>query len=1525
MHAERDYLVKRVFPEIHEWCERRWLLLHEVDLRWGVTREDIAREGVVSACLDGINASDIVIWLRGQRRGVVPNPQQIRLAQSRHPQARFPKDASLTELEIDYAMRRGCPILCYNRNPSYLSDLSSGSPRTKAVYTGQALSDTAVPGSVVLPEGSKQTVYHARWNLQGRTPEIAGLAAALRVEEEVLTQGRLTDFTAGKIVLAKAVAGDLEAAIEARFPGRGVDSGQSVLEAELQAQERALTLNTQGVDLSSTDCVTDLDHYVQGDSRQLLVLHGEAGLGKTTLLATWLHACRARPGGDLPAKLHFRFIGASSGSTTVPKILNSMLTEMQQTGEVPRTVVETIPGPSGREKRQIPLIVPQDPVQLRTLWLDLLPTLGGNGRTVIILDGVDHLEEGLDDVSWLPRNGLPEDVKIVISIGTGTPVADPVVERCRNNPDVRLREVPPMSRLEDRRDLVRRYLRQYFKQLDAWQVEELVSAAGASNPLFLRVVLAELRVLPGPTQLAAQVRAGYGATAVTAFESLMRRMERDAPVTPMEPSRYVPLFFGTLAHARRGLTAEEMQELVSEQLDPAPAPLRTQAAVEDTVAVLLRQVGPYLSRSADRYMLRLTSLIEAARRLYGGSGSGVDKDHHRSSEDWHLLLARTFAHRPHDDVHALSEVPFHYCSAGAWREAARVLTDPAFVITKCEANLCDDLVADYLRALATMPSSHADTDANSYLGGSGGAGEGREPAPAPGGEAATGGVIDPICAPPTVRELLTAFSRHATALSSSSAYGSVPGFFAGQTHDFVTGLPYRFHLAEPDHPYLAPVRQPSSTRSLFPALLAVLQGHRAAVRDVAITADGTRGVSVSDDQTLRVWDLATGRCRYRLPALAHRCVAIAPDGTWAVTGGRGMQVWNLEDGRLARSFPGPPAEITCLSASVDGETLATGCGSVWSGKDDQAAGLWLWDLRSGQLRQRFEECGPLLSIALTPDAVAGVTGSYDGRVIRWDFATGGHHLVEAMPRNATAVAVTPNGAVIVAGDYGGALGVWDFARGRAKALDGHEKVVTGIGVTDDGLRAVTGSEDGSVLVWDLYTGRCLRRLRGTASEVTAVALTPDGARALSGAGAIWAAHEDESVRLWDPLNGRPDEDLFGVPTEPVVSVHLANDGATVLAVTGEYTRTVTLWDAGPRRQRPWHSAPELAGATLTADGHHLLEWRTTDRHKPTVVLRDLRTGREVHRMRVRREDVLLKAAPTPDGGRFVAGGQSIQVGCPQTRQWIWGYKGAIVRSLAVRPDGGAVAAGTLGGGVEVFDMPSGRRIPPHGRKHEHSVDDLAFSPDGQLCASASWDGMVRVWTVPAMECLREFTTNVPAQCVRFTPDGRYLLAGDWNGLLRVWNLVTGESVSILPLGGGVNCVSEISPGPLGESGLVAVGMGDGAISLVSLMHIGYPDRLTGVRLWRFSRTRIAIRCGRAGGWDKAVTVVCSECRRRVPVPDSVLGVVADLGQRYTAAKGIPSLDLPAEAWENSGLISRCPSCQQTIHLNPFILDGQRST
>ena len=77
---------------------------------------------------------------------------------------------------------------------------------------------------------------------------------------------------------------------------------------------------------------------------------------------------------------------------------------------------------------------------------------------------------------------------------------------------------------------------------------------------------------------------------------------------------------------------------------------------------------------------------------------------------------------------------------------------------------------------------------------------------------------------------------------------------------------------------------------------------------VAITPDGRRAVSASEDKTLRVWDLESGQSIRTLEGHSSRVtgVAITPDGRRAVSASddKTLRVWDLESGQSLRTLEG---------------------------------------------------------------------------------------------------------------------------------------------------------------------------------------------------------------------------------------------------------------------------------------------------------------------------------------------------------------------------------------------------------------------------------------------------------------------------------------------------------------------------------------------------------------------------------------------------------------------------------------------
>ena len=163
----------------------------------------------------------------------------------------------------------------------------------------------------------------------------------------------------------------------------------------------------------------------------------------------------------------------------------------------------------------------------------------------------------------------------------------------------------------------------------------------------------------------------------------------------------------------------------------------------------------------------------------------------------------------------------------------------------------------------------------------------------------------------------------------------------------------------------------------------VLRGHTAPVTSVGLSPDGRFVVSGSDDMTVRVWDVATGK--------EHRCfvghtreignVAFFPDSGRVLSSSEdnSVRVWNVTTGAEARCFERRTNRPVALAP--DGRLALTG--SLYDGM------LRLWDLATGEELRRLQgHTDFVLQIHFSPDGKNALSLSRDNSVRYWQLATG---------------------------------------------------------------------------------------------------------------------------------------------------------------------------------------------------------------------------------------------------------------------------------------------------------------------------------------------------------------------------------------------------------------------------------------------------------------------------------------------------------------------------------------------------------
>ncbi|QEG22206.1 protein kinase domain-containing protein [Mariniblastus fucicola] len=500
--------------------------------------------------------------------------------------------------------------------------------------------------------------------------------------------------------------------------------------------------------------------------------------------------------------------------------------------------------------------------------------------------------------------------------------------------------------------------------------------------------------------------------------------------------------------------------------------------------------------------------------------------------------------------------------------------------------------------------------------------------------------------------------------------------------------------------------------------ISTLKGHSGSVGSIAFSPSGKQLASASSDKSVRLWDVETGQETGRLEGHAElvASVVFSPDGESLATASddKTVKLWDALTFENTQTFVGHARQVGNVVFSPNGTSL------VSSGVDGTVR---VWDVDSGdEIWAPLRHNSLVISVACSPDGRYIASASFD-TVKLWDAVTGREaRTLNGHTQYVHQVAFSPDGTRLASAGRDKSIRMWDVETGlETGTFTGHADWVNGVAFSPDGSRIASASFDGTVKLWDVRSGQHVHTIKGHYGRGTEIAFSPDGRKLVS-------SSEDQSVRLWCARTGR-NMSTFQGHVNRVYGIAYSHDGATVASAAGD--GTVRLWDSD--------SAQEI----------------------------DVLNGNEgaVYGVAFSPDDKLIASAGSDHTVRI----WNVKDGSPN--QVFKGHERAVYR-ITFSPDGSLIASSGAKGSIRIWNVESGKQVNLL-KGHPQSVNSVAFSPDGKRLASASDDSTIKLWSLSTGEQLAVLKGHSEGvNQVAFNNDGTRLVSASLDKTIKLWDMTT---------------------------------------------------------------------------------------------------------------------------------------------------------
>ena len=582
----------------------------------------------------------------------------------------------------------------------------------------------------------------------------------------------------------------------------------------------------------------------------------------------------------------------------------------------------------------------------------------------------------------------------------------------------------------------------------------------------------------------------------------------------------------------------------------------------------------------------------------------------------------------------------------------------------------------------------------------------------------------------------------------------------------------------------------------------MLEGHSSWIYGVDFSPDGTVVASASNDGTIRVWDVQTGEEIHPNKFLGHggpvKDVQFSPDGTRILSASddKTIRTWNLETGEQEKVFEGHYGQVNSARFNANGTQIvsASGDGSVivWdaingiilhrfyghenvvkfadfspngtqiaSASDDATVRLWNLETRSEINSSKFERhSSSVLMVAFHPRENKIASASSDGTVKIWDISSREIQHTLTHTGYVPTVMFNNDGTRLLSGGSDTKVKVWDLNTGEAiEVFEGHRSTVYRAVFSHDETKIVSASNDTTIKIWSKENRYSTQQFEVHQGTIYSADISPDNTRLVS-------APHDGIIRVLDLETGKVIFDLKG-HQQPVHRSLFSPDGSKIVSA-GRDGRVI-LWDAETGDFiRPFVANSDWAlDVSFHPNGRHL----ASAYRDGSISLWDIETGKKLKSFPGHSEPAWTVAF-SPDGSFMVSGGwdKHVKVWDVDTGQELQNFDGHIawISHVDVHPDGHLILSASRDGTVKLWDI-DGNNLVRSLEDNLRPINSARFSPDGKLIVSASADGTVSLWDLETGEQLLTLDSHTDeVKDAIFNPDGQMLTSTSSDGTIKVW-------------------------------------------------------------------------------------------------------------------------------------------------------------